>query len=138
MSEKNFQLSRDPAYEDFLSAEVGQDDKGIDVTVLSMLARLGVDPWQEASELTALAETPAQKRLEALLESFTDVPTPDVERDTLAKALLAYLPSRVNAPKPSTRGPAVNSMQPTLTSPVFWIVAVILVIGSVAMLALGN
>jgi hypothetical protein len=48
------QLGQDPQFEPFLYAPLGEDRRGSSVTVLSMLARLGVDPWSEASELSRL------------------------------------------------------------------------------------
>ena len=50
------QLGQDPKYEPFLYAPVGDDRRGATVTVLSMLARLGVDPWGEAAGLASLPE----------------------------------------------------------------------------------
>ena len=39
------------AYNDFLFGSLGQDSAGIEVTMLSALSRLGIDPWQEAAHL---------------------------------------------------------------------------------------
>jgi hypothetical protein len=57
----------------FLHADVGEDRKGNPVTVLSTFARLGLDPWEEASELSKLTRENARLRLCALLERFRDV-----------------------------------------------------------------
>jgi hypothetical protein len=43
---KSFAL-RDPALNAFLYAEIGTEDKGCGVTILSVLVRLGKDPWAE-------------------------------------------------------------------------------------------
>lgn len=61
-------------YDRFLYAELGQDEAGNTVSVLSALARMGRDPWDEAAELSALPSAGAQTRLEALLARFSDVP----------------------------------------------------------------
>ena len=42
------------AYNEFLFGSLGQDAAGTEVTVLSALSRLGIDPWQEAARLAAL------------------------------------------------------------------------------------
>lgn len=34
------------AYNDFLFGSLGQDAAGTEVTMLSALSRLGIDPWQ--------------------------------------------------------------------------------------------
>ncbi len=45
------QLGQDPALERFLAAAVGEDRTGTSVSVLSMFARLNVDPWIEEATL---------------------------------------------------------------------------------------
>ena len=41
-------------FNEFLFAFVGEEKSGADLTVLSALARLGLDPWNEAARLSAL------------------------------------------------------------------------------------
>jgi hypothetical protein len=36
-------------YDDFLFASMGEDRNGLPLSVLSALARLDVDPWEEAT-----------------------------------------------------------------------------------------
>ena len=43
-----------PEFDDFLYAPVGADSNEMPLSVLSALARLNVDPWEEAAELTPL------------------------------------------------------------------------------------
>ncbi len=50
-----------PDFERFLYATVGQDRNGYAVTVLSTLARLGLDPWNETAELVALGREAAAR-----------------------------------------------------------------------------
>lgn len=57
----------------FLQASVGDDCNGIPVTVLSTFARLGLDPWEEASDLSSLTREKARLRLGSLLARFRDV-----------------------------------------------------------------
>ena len=47
----------------FLYAFVGEDRYGSAVTVVSALARLGLDPWNEAAELASLGRELARARL---------------------------------------------------------------------------
>lgn len=57
----------------FLLASVGEDRTGNPVTVLSTFARLGLDPWEEASDLSKLTPDQARQRLGTLLARFRDV-----------------------------------------------------------------
>ena len=92
MSHTPARLSLNPRYDGFLHAIVGDDVRGTSVTVLSMLARLGLDPWKEPSDLAAMPEGPARQRLDALMARFRDVPSLDTARAELVSRLLAFLP----------------------------------------------
>lgn len=80
-------------FDAFLFSEVGNDRTGVAVTVLSALARLNIEPWTEARELSHLGREDAVLRLSAHLETITDMPRPASERR--AANLLALLPKRV-------------------------------------------
>jgi hypothetical protein len=58
-------------FDDFLYAPVG-DMNGMTVSVLSALARAGVDPWQEAAALARLPGASAIERLTSLLAALPD------------------------------------------------------------------
>jgi hypothetical protein len=47
------------AYNDFLHAPLGHDAAGTELTVLSALTRLGLDPWAEAARLADLSRPAA-------------------------------------------------------------------------------
>lgn len=51
------------AYNDFLFAPLGHDAAGTELTVLSALTRLGIDPWQEAARLADLPRAAAASAL---------------------------------------------------------------------------
>ena len=78
-------------FDGFLYATLGEDSRGHAVSVLSALARLQLDPWDEAADLADLTRTGAQTRLEGLLARFADVPA--LARDSAARRLVALLPS---------------------------------------------
>ncbi len=128
------QLGQDPQYEPFLSAPVGEDRHGTSVTVLSMLARLGVDPWGEASDLAKLPEGAARQRLEELMTRFNDVSTPVPDRSRIVLKLLAFLPRSARS---SSEGASAGLVFPSQGSPFYWIVASALFLGWVAILAQG-
>ena len=56
-----------PEFGDFLYASIGGGAEAVPTTVMSALARLDLDPWQEASELTELSSAAATVRLSNLL-----------------------------------------------------------------------
>ncbi len=49
-------ISKESDLNPFLFADVGTELNGSELTVLSLLARLGSDPWAEAARLAALPE----------------------------------------------------------------------------------
>lgn len=79
-------------FERFLYASVGEDRKGYVVTVLSTLARLGLDPWKETTELVALGHDAARARLGTLLARFRDVPALATDHGRVAQDLSQLLP----------------------------------------------
>jgi len=54
-------------FNDFLFARIADDRHGMPLSVLSALARLNVDPWQEAANLASLPPEAAIQRLTALI-----------------------------------------------------------------------
>lgn len=92
MAEPNFLNQHPPEFERFLYASVGEDRNGYVVTVLSMLARLGLDPWNETAELVTLGRDAARSRLGILLARFLDVPTLTTDHGRVAGDLSQLLP----------------------------------------------
>ena len=56
-----------PEFSDFLYAPIGAEPNEMPLSVLSALARLNLDPWREAAELSALPEDHAIQRLARLV-----------------------------------------------------------------------
>ena len=82
-----------PEFDRFLHASVGDDRNGFAVTVLSTLARLGLDPWHETADLVALSRDAARTRLAALLARFRDVPALASDSGRIAQDLSQLLPA---------------------------------------------
>jgi hypothetical protein len=57
-------------FDPFLFAPVGEERNGMLLSMLSALARLDVDPWQEAGTLTKMPAQDATLRLTSLLSSL--------------------------------------------------------------------
>lgn len=132
------QMGQDPAFERFLRATVGEDVNGINVTVISMLSRLDVDPWTEASNLAAMSDGPARKRLNTLLTRFKDVPTVGHDQSKIISALLDLLPRKKVVVNPNT--PDVAARVPALIMgvPSSWYIMIAIVLGWVIYLAQGQ
>jgi hypothetical protein len=93
-------------FDDFLFAPIGEDKNEVPLSVLSVLARLGIDPWQEAAELALLPRDTATQRLTLSIAALPDARAARLEHGTIAARLIGLLPhqarssvqSRVTAP----------------------------------------
>src|SRR5208282_850090 len=57
-------------YDDFLFAPICDEPRGTPLSVLSALARMNVDPWEEAARLATLPKPDAQKALVSTLNLY--------------------------------------------------------------------
>ncbi len=78
-------------FDDFLFAPIGEDKKGMVLSVLSALARLDVDPWQEAAQLAGLPADAATDRLAALIAALPPGPALQQDPSTIAGRLIGLL-----------------------------------------------
>lgn len=83
---------------EFLFAEIGIEASGTTLSVLSTLARRGVDPWQEAGRLAALPRTAAADGLARTIAAMPASPWPLSDATTIATRLVALLPARNDTP----------------------------------------
>ena len=84
-------------YNDFLFAPICDEPGGGRLSVLSALARMNVDPWDEAARLTALPTADARKTLVSTLNLLPDKRQRPAETEILAARLVALLPKRDEA-----------------------------------------
>jgi hypothetical protein len=84
----------DSEFDDFLFASIGEDGNGMLLSVLSALARLDVDPWQEAAKLARLPWNTATQRLASLIAVLPDGPSAHRDPGTIAVRLITLLPRR--------------------------------------------
>lgn len=88
-------------FDAFLFAPVGEDRSGMPLSVVSLLARLDLDPWQAAAELAALSPEFAAQKL-VLMLSILPIPSLQSSNSLLiARRLVAKLPH----PVPSLTSP---------------------------------
>src|SRR5665213_2108083 len=85
-----------PEFDDFLFAPIGEERNGMPLSVVSALARLDVDPWQEAANLAELPRTTATRRLTSLIATLPDKPTTNLAPGANAASLIARLPRRAS------------------------------------------
>ena len=85
-----------PEFDDFLFAPIGAEKNGMLLSVLSALARLDIDPWQEAAKLAGLPGETATHRLASLIAELPDEPSPHPDPVTIAARLIALLPRPTN------------------------------------------
>jgi hypothetical protein len=101
-----------PELEPFLYAEIGQEENGMVLTVASAFARLGLDPWQQASVLARLSEAAATASLASLIgrlqfASHSEVPRGEVL--AIASRLVPLLPKEAELPRPGEAAAAAPS-----------------------------
>jgi hypothetical protein len=88
---------RHSEFDEFLFASVGEDGNGMLLSVVSALARLDVDPWQEAAKLAGLPGETATERLASLLAALPDRGSAQRDPGTIAARLVALLPSQASS-----------------------------------------
>jgi len=87
----------------FLFAPISRDKDGVSITVLSALARTGVDPWEEAAQIADLPLERAGRKLVTLLATLPSQTSSDEESTAIATRLVALL-HRLPAPKAEPAG----------------------------------
>ena len=101
-----------PEFDAFLFAPIGEEKNGMLLSVVSALARLDIDPWQEAAKLARLPEATATQRLTSLIAALPDAAPPQRDPGRIAARLIALLPqvtvSSAGASTPSPGGIVAN------------------------------
>jgi hypothetical protein len=95
-----------PEMDPFLFASVGEEIEGIPLSVLSALARLGLDPRNEAARLSRLTSKAATSQLARMFAQLPDRPWTSPEIRRIASRLVELLPA---APKIGENGQATDA-----------------------------
>jgi hypothetical protein len=104
------------AYNGFLFGSLGPDASGTEVTVLSALSRLGIDPWQEAARLAALPHDAAAEALVVTILRLPDGTVRASETARVAARLVALLPEGAVADIPQTKEARVALLKAAILS----------------------
>jgi hypothetical protein len=99
-------------FDDFLYAPIGEDNNGMVLRVLSVLARSDLDPWQEAANLAGLPEKYATARLAALISALPGRASVPAGFGMIASRLIALLPRRSGSDAASPKVQAVAGVAP--------------------------
>src|SRR5437016_9362630 len=98
MALRRFYAPLRPDLHNFLFAAVGEERNGIPLSMISALAQLGLDPWEEAGRLASLAKQEAVERLTALILRLPDLRRPSSEARQIAVGLIDVLPTHNDVP----------------------------------------
>ena len=120
-------------FDDFLFTPLGEDRNGLPLSVVSLFARMNMDPWQEAGNLAALSADAAAKRLAVSLDTLTDPALRPANPGETVLRLLALLPrhtaTAVETPLPAVS--AVTAPDPgTRIRTILFIATAVLLVGS--------
>lgn len=78
----------------FLFADIGVEGSGMPLSVISALARQGLDPWQEAGRLAELPRTAAADGLAGLIAALPASPWSMPDATAIAVRLVKLLPGQ--------------------------------------------
>ena len=78
------------------------------LSVLSALARMNLDPWDEAARLARLPRATATSYLTTLIAALPEGPVARTDPGALAERLIALLPRRLASKGPSPAAEAVS------------------------------
>ena len=128
-----------PEFDYFLFAPIGEERNGMLLSVVSALARLDVDPWQETAQLAQLPGATATQRLASLIAALPDRPSAHQDPRTIAARLIELLPRRTGSnamsrPRLRRIGAAMNcqSVKYTIVINVIFVAFVMAALGILA------
>ena len=108
-------------FNEFLFAFVGEEESGLQLTVLSALARLGFDPWAEAARLSGLSKEAATSALSIAIAKLPEGDWKASESQSIAVRLVDCLPRRSSSSQKSAPGGGGEDQKPKLSVP-SWLV----------------
>ena len=118
-----------PDLDKFLFATVENETDGIPLSVISVLTRLGLDPWKEADRLSSLSTREAVEQLARLTAELPGKSRPLSEARESADRLVGLLPQHDCNPTPALRRQvSPRHREPSHSRPFqFWVLVWVLV-----------
>lgn len=110
-------------FNEFLYAVVGEEKSGIRLTVLSALARIGLDPWREAARLSDLPREAATRALASIVQGLPEGDWKASDSWAIADRLIHNLPNRGSPAAGSPQERFVDDKRSKFRVPkwLFWI-----------------
>jgi hypothetical protein len=102
---------RELGLNEFLYSSIGIESNGMMLSVVSLFARLGRDPWREAGRLVNL---PRPEAIDSLTQTIVDLPTSTWSRPdatAIAARLIAFLPTRFDKASAGSLAGNTNAMR---------------------------
>jgi hypothetical protein len=90
--------------QEFLFAPVWEENNGTPLSILSALARLGMDPWGEAARLAEMPRATAASALAAILARLPRSEPEVPDYSGISERLVQFLPQGGSRPSSSTYG----------------------------------
>ena len=97
----NFSSPLSPKYNEFLFAPICKEANGMHLSVLSALARLNLDPWEEATHLAAMPQAHARRALISTLDLVSGRSWSPSEAERTASRLVCLLPEQRKGATPA-------------------------------------
>jgi hypothetical protein len=104
-------------FNDFLFAFVGKEKSGLQLTVLSALARIGVDPWREAARLSELPKEAATCALAATIGALPEGDWKTSDSRSIAVRLVDCLPKHSSSKTGSVQDAGQEDQSPKAKAP---------------------
>jgi hypothetical protein len=104
-------------FNEFLFAVVGEEKSGMKLTVLSALARIGLDPWREAAHLAGMPKEAATRALASTIGALPEGDWKATDSRSIAVRLLDCLPMRSSPPADSPQDSGIEVRKPKLEAP---------------------
>lgn len=117
-------------FDAFLFAPVGDEGSGHPLSVISALARLNLDPWQEAVSLSNLPTTAATQRLTSLIAALPSGLANHFVPAAIAMRLAGLLPRRMGDSNAATVMPDAGGKEKLMSMFLMGGVLVLVVLGS--------
>src|SRR4051794_9673630 len=95
MAASEVNVLRQSGLNDFLFADIGVEANGMTLSVVSLLARHGTDPWREAGRLAGMTKADAVASLAQIIAGMPQSLWNRAEAALIAGRLVDLLPSRL-------------------------------------------